>query len=128
MEKIDASGPNAMFGDDDMNFGLQLKQFGVDTHALREPATEHVFHAWAKDWEMEIRFKNDSVAEASLLQKYKSLVFYIDNNKTYSIFEENMEYCRGSRNGWKFFSSSHKNLVPSSVRGRKLYLSFVHVD
>ena len=59
MEKIDASGPNAMFGDDGMNFDLQLlEQFGVDTNTLREPATEHVFHAWVQDWEKEIRFKN----------------------------------------------------------------------
>ena len=101
MEKIDASGPKAMFGDDDINFDLQLEKFGVDTNALREPATEHVFHAWVQDWEKEIRFKNDSVAEAHLLQKYKGLVFHDpDTNKTYSIFEENMEYCRGSRNGW----------------------------
>ena len=41
------------------------------------------------------------MAEALLLQKYKGLVFCDpDNNKTYSIFEENMEYRRGSRNGW----------------------------
>ena len=102
MEKIDASGHNSMFGDDDINFDLQLENFGVDTNALREPApTECVFHAWVQDWEKEIRFKNDSVAEALLLQKYNGLVFCDpDNNKTYSIFEENMDYCRGSRNGW----------------------------
>ena len=69
MEKIDASGPKAMFGDDDMNFDLQLEQFCVDTNALREPATEHVFHAWVQDWEKEIRYKNDAVNEARLLQK-----------------------------------------------------------
>ena len=101
MEKIDASGHNSMFGDDDINFDLQLETFGVDTNALREPATERVFHAWVQDWEKEIRFKNDSVAEALLLQKYKGLVFHDpDTNKTYSIFEENMEYRRGNRNGW----------------------------
>ncbi len=75
MEKIDASGPNAMFGDDDMNFDLQLEQFGVNTKALKEPATEHVFGAWVEDWEVELRYKNDSIAEACLLQKYKGLVF-----------------------------------------------------
>jgi hypothetical protein len=101
MEKIDASGPKAMFGDDDMNFDLQLEQFGVDTNALRAPATERLFHAWVEDWEVELRYKNDTVAEARLLQKYKGLVFHDpDTNKTYSIFEENMEYRRGSRNGW----------------------------
>ena len=67
MEKIDASGPNAMFGDDDMNFDLQLEKYGVLTNVLREPATDRVFRAWVEDWEMEIRFKNDSVAEARLL-------------------------------------------------------------
>jgi hypothetical protein len=36
MEKIDATGPNAMFGDDDMSFDLQLEQFGVNTNALKE--------------------------------------------------------------------------------------------
>jgi DNA topoisomerase VI subunit B len=101
MEKIDASGPKAMFGDDDMNFDLQLEKFGVDTNALRAPATERVFHAWVQDWEKEIRYKNDAVNEARLLQKYKGLVFHDpDTNKTYSIFEENMEYRRGNRNGW----------------------------
>ena len=62
MEKIDASGPNAIFGDDDMNFDLQLKQFGVDTKALKEPATESVFRAWVEDWEVELRNNNDSIA------------------------------------------------------------------
>ena len=101
MEQIDASGPNAMFGDDDMNFDLQLEQYGVPTNELRGAATDRVFRAWVEDWEMEIRFKNDPVAEARLLQKYKGLVFTDpDNNQTYSIFEENMEYRRGSRNGW----------------------------
>jgi hypothetical protein len=55
MEKIDASGPNAMFGDDDMNFDLQLEEFVIDTNALKEPATEHVFCAWVEDWEVELR-------------------------------------------------------------------------
>jgi hypothetical protein len=32
-----------------MNFDLQLEQFGVDTKALKEPATEHVFRAWVED-------------------------------------------------------------------------------
>ena len=36
MEMIDASGPNAMFGDDDMNFDLDMEQFGVDTRNCDE--------------------------------------------------------------------------------------------
>ncbi len=82
-----------MFGDDDMNFDLQLEQFGVDTNALKEPATEHVFRAWVEDWEVEIRNKNDSIAEARLLHKYKGLVFVDpDSKNTFSVCEENMEY------------------------------------
>jgi hypothetical protein len=38
IEKIDATGLNAMFRDDEMNFNLQLEQFGVNTNALKEPA------------------------------------------------------------------------------------------
>jgi hypothetical protein len=34
-----------MFGDDNINFDLQLKSFGVDMEALKEPGTELVF--WA---------------------------------------------------------------------------------
>ncbi len=53
-----------------------------------------MFHAWVVDWEDEIRYKNDPVAEARLLQKYKGLAFSDPaNNITYSAFEENMEYC-----------------------------------
>jgi hypothetical protein len=40
-----------MFGDGDMNFDLQLEQFGVNRNALKEPATEHMFFAWVEDWE-----------------------------------------------------------------------------
>ena len=91
MEKIDASGPNAMFGDDDMNFDLQLEEFGVDTNALKEPATERVFRAWVEDWEVELRNKNDSIAEARLLQKYKGLVFVDpDSKNTFSVCNKNM--------------------------------------
>jgi hypothetical protein len=100
MEKIDASGPNAMFGDDDINFDLQLEQFGVDTKALKEPATERVFCAWVEDWEVELRNKKYSIAEACLLQKYKGLVFDDpDSKNTFSVCDKNMEYCRGAGNG-----------------------------
>ncbi len=101
MEKIDASGPNAMFGDDDMNFDLQLEEFSVDTNALKGQATEHVFRAWVEDWEVDLRNKNDSIAEAHLLQKYKGLVFVDpDSKNTFSAYDENMEYHRGAGNEW----------------------------
>ena len=36
MEKLDAKGQKAMFGDDDTNFDLELERFGVDMRALKE--------------------------------------------------------------------------------------------
>ncbi len=49
MEILDVMRHNAMFGDDDINFNLQLKTFGVDMRALKELAIEHVFWAWVED-------------------------------------------------------------------------------
>ena len=43
LEKLDAEGNNAMFGDDDINFDMQLERFDVDTGALKEPAVERIF-------------------------------------------------------------------------------------
>ncbi len=57
MEKLDAMGHNAMFGDDNINFDSQLESFGVDIGALKELAFEHVFWAWVEDWEEEARKK-----------------------------------------------------------------------
>jgi hypothetical protein len=49
MEKLDATGHNAMIGDDDINVDLQLKTFGVDMGALKEPPIKHIFRAWVED-------------------------------------------------------------------------------
>ncbi len=44
MEKFAAaSGNDTMFGEDDINFDLQLEKFGVDTNILKEPAVQHIF-------------------------------------------------------------------------------------
>ena len=48
MEKLDATGADAMFGDDDINFDLQLKKSGVNTGILKEPAVECIFHSWVE--------------------------------------------------------------------------------
>ena len=75
-----------------------------------------MFHAWVEDWEIGIRYKNDPVSEARLLQKYKGLVFSDpDNNITYSVFEENMEYRRGSNNGWYVIAVSAEEGVEDEV-------------
>ncbi len=57
MEKLDATGHNAMFGDEDNNIDLQFKTFGVDMGALKEPPVERVFRAWVEDREEEAQKK-----------------------------------------------------------------------
>jgi hypothetical protein len=100
-EKIDAVGRSAMFGDDDINFDLQLEKWDVDSDALKEPQVLRIFKAWVEDWEEEIRMRNDAVVEAQLLQKYQSLVFLDpDTDKTFHVYQGNMEYRRGRGNGW----------------------------
>jgi hypothetical protein len=101
MEKLDVTGHNAMFRDDDINFDLQLKTFGVDMGALKEPPIKYIFRAWVEDWEEEAWKKNDCVAKAQLLAKYKDLVFRDpDTGKSFLIWEHNMEFCWGRGNGW----------------------------
>jgi hypothetical protein len=48
-EKIDAVGRSAMFGDDDINFDLQLEKWDVDSDALKEPQVLRIFKAWVED-------------------------------------------------------------------------------
>ncbi len=50
MEKLDATGPDATFGNDNINFDLQLEKFGVNTGILKEPAVHRIFRAWVEDW------------------------------------------------------------------------------
>ena len=63
-EKLDATENNAMFGDDGINFDMQLERFDVDTGASKEPAVERIFRAWVEDWEEEARKKNCCVEQA----------------------------------------------------------------
>jgi hypothetical protein len=45
IEQLDAIGKDAMFGEGDINFDLQLEKFGVDTSILKEPAVQCIFRA-----------------------------------------------------------------------------------
>jgi hypothetical protein len=91
-EKLDAKGPNAMFCDDNINFDLQLEMQDVDPDGLVEPEVQRVFHAWVEDWEEDARRSNHAVAEARLIQKYKSLVFHDpDTGNTCLIYNKNIE-------------------------------------
>jgi hypothetical protein len=102
IEKLDAIGADAMLGDDDINFDLQLEKFGVNTDILKEPAVERIFCLLVEEWEEDARKKNDCVSEALLLQKYKGpFVFHDpDSGNEFCIWQQNMEFRRGRGNGW----------------------------
>ena len=77
-----------MFGDEDLAFDLHdLETFGVDIAALKEPAFQRIFRAYVEVWEQDDQKKNDCVAEARLLVKYKGLLFVdLDTGKTFSVY------------------------------------------
>ncbi len=71
MEKLDAMGDNAIFGDDDINFDLQLESFGVDMGRLKEPVIERLLGAWVEDWKEEAVEKMNVLPKRSCLQNIK---------------------------------------------------------
>ena len=100
MDKLDATRKDAMFGEDDIHFDLQLEKFGVDTSILKEPAVQRMFCAWVEDWEEDARKKNDCVLETLLLFHYKGLVFCDpDSVNDFCIWKQNMEFRHGRGNG-----------------------------
>ena len=102
LDSLDVRGDNVSFGDDDINFDLPLEKFGVDMVALKHVQIKRVFRAWVEDWEEEARKKNDCVAEAKLLAKYKGLVFRDPDTNycAFKVWEQNLEYRSGRGGGW----------------------------
>ena len=83
------------------SFDKQLEQFGVDTNPMKESLKNRIFRVWLEDWEKEILKKDDCVAEAKLLEKYKDLVFYDPDHKVnFTVHGNNLEYRRGREGGW----------------------------
>ncbi len=100
MEKLDATRADAMFGDEDINFDLQLEKFGVNTDILKGPVVERIFCSRVEEWEEDVRKKNDCVSEALLLQKYKVLSFVTRTLvMRFNIWQQNTEFCHGRGNG-----------------------------
>mmetsp|Transcript_4135 Transcript_4135/g.9385 ORF Transcript_4135/g.9385 Transcript_4135/m.9385 type:complete len:331 (+) Transcript_4135:30-1022(+) len=105
MEKIDAKGKDAMWGDDDLNFDLGLERWGVDVDELKEMGVpKRIFRGWIEDWEKDILKKDDAECEALLLEKYKGLTFYdLDYKITYTAYEKQLHYQKGRGGGWCVF-------------------------
>ena len=56
------------------------------------------FRGWIEDWEKPLLTTNDSLAEATILAKYKNMRFLNpDGDVLYIIHEGNLEFQRGSK-------------------------------
>ena len=94
------------------SFDHQLEQFGVNLVPLKEAGIVRIFRAWVEDWEEELLKKNDCVAEARLLEKYKNLVFLDpDTEETFTVFGNNLEFRRGRDGGWNIIAVSSDESV-----------------
>jgi len=95
---------NSILGwnDEDIMFDAKLQEWGVDVDELkRAPTIERQFRGWLEDWEKDLLKHNDPVSEARLLEKYKGLAFHdIDQNITYMVYEDNLEYRMYRGGGW----------------------------
>ena len=81
------------------SFDLQLEKFGVDTAALKKPASHRIFRAWMEDWEKEFLRKN------TVFEKYKNLVFH--DPDTDSMFHiAGLEFHTGRKGGWNLVGES----------------------
>ncbi len=109
MEKVDAVGRDAMFGDEDLAYDLQLEKFGVDTAVLKEPVVQRIVRAYVEDWEEEGRMNNNCVTDARFRAKYGGLVFFdpdSESEKMFTVYNKNMEFHRGRGNGWHVLAAN----------------------
>ena len=87
----------------------------MNTDELKKPAAKRIFRGWIEDWETDLLMKNDPVAEAQLLEKYKGLVFMDPNyDTTYTIHDKNLEFQRRNRRkkidgGWTVIAVDENN-------------------
>ena len=84
----------------------------MDTAELKKPATCWVFRAWLEDWEEELLKKNNCVAEAMILEKYKSVFFWDPDTKVnLTVHGDNLDFCRGEEGGWNLIGNSSDESV-----------------
>jgi hypothetical protein len=95
-------------------FDHKLESFGVDLNTLKAKVPERIFRAWLEDWEKEAIKHNDVVSERKLLEKYKGLMFWDDQEKCYqTIVEDNLEWRTRTRDktsytGWYCIAEDEK--------------------
>ena len=67
-----------IWGEEDEKLQLDLKKFGVDCVELSQPILpKQKFRCWLEEWEEPLLAKHDLISMKKLLQKYKSMIFYV---------------------------------------------------
>ena len=79
------------------SFDLHLGSFGVDLDSLKREI-KRTFHAWIEPWEKDCIFTNDPVSERALLEKYKNMSFFDEENGVMlTCHEGNLQWNRKKR-------------------------------
>ncbi len=71
-------------------FDLQVKDWGIDTTQLKEPAISQRIKGWTEEWEKESHKKNDAVLKAMFINKYKDIVFDLPDADNTTFYVEKM--------------------------------------
>ena len=72
-----------------------MVDMGIDNivYNYREPRHARILNAWIEDWESDILRTRDQENEQCLMQKYKNIRFFDDeDNQIYMIAPENLEF------------------------------------
>ena len=80
-----------------------------------------------EDWEKELLKDNDCVAEARLLEKYKNLAFYDpDEDTTFTIHPDNLEFRRGKGGGWMLIGvSADENVEDEPFEIKQVFIDLI---
>ncbi len=88
---------------------MHLEKRGLDVGILKDTVITRNFIAWAKEWEKEKHKKNDVVARALFVNKYKDLSHQSsaqsndDIDCLYFIRKEDIMWCHDRDGGWTIF-------------------------
>jgi hypothetical protein len=105
-EAVESMDTSNLWNDEDAVYDLGLGNFGVDDEDLQRPLPPvRVFYWWLEDWETVLLKKNDQLAEAKLLKKYKRLQLYDPQHDVkYNMLPFNLEViCNLQSCGWNLF-------------------------
>ncbi len=109
-------------------FYLQLEEWGFDVGVLKDTVITRNFIAWTKEWEKEKHKKNDAVARALFINKYKDLSYQLPAHidRLYFIIEEEIVLCCGRDGGWTIFGQCEDPKIEEDKITPFLAVTLIH--